>query len=444
VFKYTEADVLRIAKEEHVEMIFLQITDILGASKNVAIPLSQLERALNGETMFDGSSIAGFVRINESDMALRPDPNTFVIYPRENGNHIRTGRLICDVYKPDGTPFEGDPRYVLKRALAEAAELGFEMNVGPEPEFYLFERDEHGRPTTHTLDRASYFDLTPIDLGEHARQDMVLALEKLGFEIEAAHHEVGPGQHEIDFKYANALTTADNITTFRLAVRMVAKEHNLHATFMPKPIYGIPGSGMHCHISLFKDGENVFYDPAGKYQLSSLALNFLAGLMVHAPGYTAITNPLVNSYKRLVTGYEAPVYIAWSLANRSPLIRVPARRGIGTRLELRSPDPSSNPYLTLAVVLRAGLDGIKRNLTPPGPVNENVYGLTEEDRRAMHILSLPTSLGEALGELSRDTIIKETLGKHVLDRFIEAKEIEWNLYRTQVHQWELDQYLNVI
>ncbi|MDI3538792.1 MAG: glutamine synthetase [Bacillota bacterium] len=441
--KLTESDVLKIAKEEKIQTIFLQITDILGTTKNVAIPLSQLEKALNGEIQFDGSSIEGFVRINESDMNLKPDPSTFVILPWHNGNGVRTARLICDVYNPDGTPFAGDPRYVLKRVMAEAAELGYTMNVGPEPEFYLFERDEKGRPTTITNDQASYFDLAPIDLGEHARQDMVLALEQMGFEVEASHHEVGPGQHEIDFKYADALTTADNIATFRNVVRMIAKEHNLHATFMPKPIYGIPGSGMHCHTSLFKDGVNIFYDPKGKYELSTTALNFLAGLMEHARGFTAITNPLVNSYKRLVTGYEAPVYIAWSLRNRSPLIRVPARRGVGTRLELRSPDPSCNPYLAMAVILKAGLDGVKRGLTPPEPVNTNIYDLTEEERLEMGIPSLPANLGEALECLKKDDVIKEALGDHVFKRFIDAKQIEWNLYRTQVHQWELDQYLNL-
>ncbi|HHY92248.1 MAG TPA: glutamine synthetase, partial [Firmicutes bacterium] len=278
---------------------------------------------------------------------------------------------------------------------------------------------------------------------EHARQDMVLALEQMGFEIEAAHHEVGPGQHEIDFKYADALTTADNIATFRFVVRIVARDHNLHATFMPKPIFGIPGSGMHCHTSLFKDGVNAFYDPAGKYELSQTALSFLAGLMEHAPGFTAITNPLVNSFKRLVTGYEAPVYIAWSLRNRSPLIRIPARRGIGTRLELRSPDPSCNPYLALAVILKAGLDGVKRGLTPPEPVNANIYDLTEEERLELGIPSLPGSLGEAVELLKKDEVIKEALGEHVFNRFIDAKQIEWNLFRTQVHQWELDQYLNL-
>lgn len=441
--KLTESDVLKIAKEEKIETIFLQITDILGTTKNVAIPFSQLEKALNGEIQFDGSSIEGFVRINESDMNLKPDPSTFVILPWHNGNGVRTARLICDVYNPDGTPFAGDPRYVLKRVMAEAAELGYTMNVGPEPEFYLFERDEKGRPTTITMDQASYFDLAPIDLGEHARQDMVLALEQMGFEVEASHHEVGPGQHEIDFKYADALTTADNIATFRYVVRIIAKEHNLHATFMPKPIYGIPGSGMHCHTSLFKDGVNTFYDPKGKYELSTTALSFLAGLMEHARGFTAITNPLVNSYKRLVTGYEAPVYIAWSLRNRSPLIRVPARRGVGTRLELRSPDPSCNPYLAMAVILKAGLDGVKRGLTPPEPVNTNIYDLTEEERLEMGIPSLPANLGEALECLKKDDVIKEALGDHVFKRFIDAKQIEWNLYRTQVHQWELDQYLNL-
>lgn len=438
--KMTKQDVLRRVEELNVKFIRLQFTDILGIIKNVAIPVEQLEKALDGQLMFDGSSIEGFVRIEESDMLLRPDPNTFAIFPWKPRD-VATARLICDVYNPDGTPFEGCPRNTLKRVIAEAQKMGFTMNVGPEPEFFLFARDPEGKATTRTHDQAGYFDLSPVDLGEHARRDMVLALEEMGFEIEASHHEVAPGQHEIDFKYADALTTADNIATFRFVVRTIALQHGLHATFMPKPIFGINGSGMHCHQSLFRGDENAFYDPAGEYELSEVALYYLGGIMRHVRGFTAITNPLVNSYKRLVPGYEAPVYIAWSERNRSPLIRVPARRGRGTRLEVRSPDPSCNPYLALAVMLKAGLDGIKNRIMPPPPVNRNIYTMTPQERLEMGIDSLPGSLAEAVDELEKDEVIAEALGDHIFNHFIRAKRIEWDVYRTQVHEWEIEQYL---
>ena len=438
--KYEKEDVKRLVDKFNVKFIRLQFTDILGAIKNVAIPVDQLEKALDGELMFDGSSIEGFVRIEESDMYLKPDPSTFAILPwRPKEGAV--ARLICDIYTSDGEPFEGCPRCTLKRVTKEAEEMGFVMNAGPEPEFFLFNRDENGEATTETHDQAGYFDLAPVDLGEHARRDIVLALEEMGFEIEASHHEVAPGQHEIDFKYADALTTADRIATFRFVVRTIALQHNLHATFMPKPIYGINGSGMHTHQSLFRGDENAFYDPDSKYQLSEIALYYIGGLIKHAKGFTAITNPLVNSYKRLVPGYEAPVYIAWSERNRSPLIRVPAKRGKSTRVELRSPDPSCNPYLAMAVMLKAGLDGIKNRIMPPEPVNINVYNLDAVDRIKQNIESLPGSLYEAVQELKKDEVIREALGEHIFNHFVEAKEKEWDVYRAQVHQWELDQYL---
>ncbi len=372
----TEEDILRKAKDLDVKFIRLQFVDILGIVKNVAIPVDQLPKALEGEVMFDGSSVEGFVRIEESDMYLRPDPNTFAVFPWRSPGQAVTARLICDVFNADGTPFDGCPRNTLKRVLASAQEMGYAMYAGPEAEFFLFHRDQEGRPTTRTHDQGSYFDLGPIDMAEEAREDMVKALEEMGFEIERSQHEAAPAQQEIDFRYTDALTTADNVATFRIVVRTIAQHHNLHATFMPKPLHGVNGSGMHTHMSLFKNDKNAFFDQKAPYQLSKVAMWYLGGLMTHARGLTAICNPLVNSYKRLVPGYEAPVYIAWSEQNRSPLIRVPARRGVGTRLELRSPDPSCNPYLAMAVMLQAGLDGIKKKIEPPEPVNRNIYHMT--------------------------------------------------------------------
>lgn len=436
-----KAKVLKQAEEWGVKFVRLQFTDIFGVLKNVAIPVNQLPKALNNELMFDGSSIEGFVRIEESDMYLYPDPDTFVIFPwRPHEGTV--ARLICDIYNPDGTPFAGCPRNTLKRVLAEAKEMGFIMNVGPEAEFFLFHTDQSGRPTLETHDRAGYFDLTPIDLGEDARRDMVLTLEQMGFEIEASHHEVAPGQHEIDFKYADALTTADRIATFKFVVRTIAQRHGLHATFMPKPIYGINGSGMHCNISLsFQNGQNAFYDPQGELGLSKIAYQFIAGIMAHARALTAITNPTVNSYKRLVPGYEAPVYIAWSPRNRSPLIRIPAKRGPSTRIEVRHPDPSANPYLAIAVLLKAGLDGIKKQMVPPPPVYKNIYALTPEELAREGIGVLPSSLEEALAELEKDEVIKEALGSHIYERFMVAKKLECEHYRTTVHPWEIEHYL---
>ncbi|HEX6989584.1 MAG TPA: type I glutamate--ammonia ligase [Bacillota bacterium] len=435
-------DIMAAVKDLDIGTISLQFTDILGIIKHVEIPASQLDKALAGELMFDGSSIEGFVRIEESDMYLRPDPDSFCVLPWKIKEGRRTARLICDVYNPDGTPFMGDPRNVLKRVAAEAAEMGYVMNVGPEPEFFLFSRpDEQADPRPVTVDRAGYFDLAPVDREEETRAEIVLMLQEMGFEIEASHHEVAPSQHEIDFQYAEAVTTADNIATFRLVVRTIALRNGLHATFMPKPLYGENGSGMHLHLSLFRGGDNAFFDPDTPDRLSQTAKQFLAGIIRHAPALTAVTNPLVNSYKRLVPGYEAPVYIAWSPRNRSPMIRVPAKRGLSTRIELRSPDPSCNPYLALAVVLKAGIDGIRLGLEPPPPVNENVYRMSEEERLNRGIESLPGSLAEAIRALEADPVILDALGPHVTERYIEAKKIEWDIYRAQVHEWEVNEYL---
>lgn len=438
---FTNEDVLRLVKEYDVRFIRLQFTDMFGVLKNVAITSRQLEKALAGELMFDGSSIEGFVRIEESDMYLIPDPDSFVIFPWMSQKGAEA-RLICDVYKADKTPFEGDPRYILKRATQRAKNMGYTMNVGSECEFFLFHTDNEGVPTTITHDKAGYFDLTPVDLGENARREMVINLEKMGFEVEASHHELAPGQHEIGFKYNEAVKAADAIMTFKYVVRNIAQRHGLHATFMPKPVYGIAGSGMHTNLSLFDELKgNAFYDPLGKDQLSQTAYHFMGGVMNHIKAITAITNPIVNSYKRLVAGYEAPVYIAWSARNRSPLIRVPAKRGESTRIELRSPDPSCNPYFALATILHAGLNGIENEIAPPRPVNSNINEMTDQERLAANIESLPVSLIEAIAELKKDDSMKNALGEHASKVYIEAKTLEWNDYRSKVHQWELDQYL---
>jgi glutamine synthetase len=441
VGKYTREDILKMVEEQDVKFIRLQFTDIFGILKNVAIPVSQLGKALDNKCMFDGSSIEGFVRIEESDMYLRPDINTFVIFPwRPQAGKV--ARFICDVYNPDGTPFEGDPRYVLKKVLKSAEDMGYEtFNVGPECEFFLFLTDSEGNPTTRTQDNAGYFDLGPVDLGENARRDIVIALEEMGFEIEASHHECAPGQHEIDFKYADALTTADAILTFKLVVKTIAQKHGLHASFMPKPILGINGSGMHTNISLFKNGENIFYDKSDTLGLSREAYWFIGGVMKHARSFTVLTNPIVNSYKRLVPGYEAPVYIAWAARNRSPLIRIPTAGESNTRIELRTPDPSCNPYLALAGVLAAGLDGIKERIQPPPPVDANIFAMTEEEKKRENVVSLPGSLREAVDEMKKNGLLRDVLGKHIFEKYIEAKNEEWEDYRKQVTPWELKHYL---
>lgn len=436
------AEIVKAVNDHNVKFIRLQFTDIMGVMKSISITTDQLEKAIDGELMFDGSSIEGFVRIEESDMYLKPDLDTFLILPWTNNNSTaKTARFICDIYDSNNQPFKGSPRYALKNVLNEAKEMGFEMYVGPEPEFFLFQLDENGQPTLKTHDKAGYFDLPPVDRGEDARRDMVETLQSMGFEIEAAHHEVAPGQHEIDLKYQDALKTADNIVTFRIVVRTVAQHHGLHATFMPKPIHGIAGSGMHLHISLFKNGENAFYDPEDENGLSDICRFFIGGVIKHARSISAITCPTVNSYKRLVPGYEAPVYIAWSYQNRSPLIRIPARRGIGTRIEIRNPDPTCNPYLGLAVVLKAGLHGINNRIEPPQPVDKNIYEMDLATRQLNSIASLPENLLEAVNELSRDKLLREALGEHIYSRFILAKIKEWESYSSKVYDWEIDQYL---
>jgi len=440
--KYSSEDIQRLAKEENVKFIRLQFTDILGTIKNVEIPISQLEKALGNKMMFDGSSIEGFVRIEESDMLLYPDLDTWVVFPwtAEKG---KVARLICDIYTPEGKPFEGDPRNNLRRVLKEMEELGFtNFNLGPEPEFFLFKLDQKGEPTLELNDQGGYFDLAPTDLGENCRRDIVLELEEMGFEIEASHHEVAPGQHEIDFKYADALTACDQIQTFKLVVKTIARKHGLHATFMPKPLFGVNGSGMHMNLSLFTNGENAFYEPTGDLEMSDNARHFIAGILKHAPAFTAVTNPTVNSYKRLVPGYEAPCYVAWSARNRSPLIRIPASRGLSTRVEVRSVDPAANPYLAMAVLLKAGLDGIKKKLTPPAPVDRNIYVMSKEERIEEGIIDLPATLAQALELLIANEVIVSGLGEHILEHFVEAKEIEWDMFRTVVHQWERDQYMS--
>ena len=438
--KYSKEDIIRLADENDVEFIRMQFTDIFGQMKNVAITRAQLEKALNNQIMIDGSSIEGFTRIHESDQYLHPDLDTFVILPWRP-QHERVARLICDVYNPDGTPFVGDPRHVLKNVLDKAAKLGYTFNVGPECEFFLFDTDEHGRPTTQTSDEAGYFDLGPLDHGEGTRREICIALEAMGFEIEASHHEVAAGQHEIDFKYADALTAADNIMTFKLAVKTIAQRNGLHATFMPKPIFGMNGSGMHTNMSLCKDGKNIFFDENGERKLSREAYSFIAGLLEHAKSLVAVTNPLVNSYKRLVPGYEAPVYLAWSASNRSALIRIPAARGQSTRVELRCPDPSCNPYLALAVCLAAGLDGIERGLVPPEEVTENIFSMDARTRADNGIDNLPGTLFEALELMKRDPLMADTLGPHAYESFLAGKYHEWDTYRTQVTEWEIEQYM---
>ena len=439
--------ILEHLRTHGVRFLRLQFTDITGVNKNVEVPASQFEKALDGEVMFDGSSIEGFTRIEESDMLLRPDYASYRVDPWVSSGHGgrdqgRVARLICDIHRPDGTEFEGCPRLTLKRVCARAAELGYTMQAGPEAEFFLFLRSPDGQATTSTHDKAGYFDLAPIDLGEECRREIVIALEALGFEIEAAHHEVAPGQHEIDFKYGDAVSTADNLATFRFVVRRVARDMGLHATFMPKPIEGQNGSGMHVHQSFFKDGKNVFYDPKADHGgISDVMRWYIGGLLEHARGFAAITNPLVNSFKRLVPGYEAPTHLAWSMRNRSPLIRVPDRRGIGTRCELRMPDPACNPYLAFAVMQAAGLDGVKNKIEPPEPVSANVYHMSARERAKRRIRSLPADLGEAVDLFERSTVVREALGDHIFHNYLKAKRAEWQSYIGSVHQWELDRYL---
>ncbi len=440
---YTREDVANQLREHDVRFLRLTFTDITGVAKNVEVPTSQFDKALDGQVLFDGSSIQGFVRIEESDMLLRPDFSTFRIDPWDDGNG-RSARIICDVRQPDGSPFDGCPRLTLKRQLARAAEIGATVMTGPEAEFFLFERDAEGSPTTVTSDKAGYFDAAPFDGAEIARRKITNCLNALGLEVEAAHHEVAPGQHEIDFRYGHAISTADNLTVFKEVVRRVAQQENLHATFMPKPVFGINGSGMHIHLSLFDldATHNLFADADAEHQLSPLAMHFIAGVIEHARALCAITNPLVNSYKRLVPGYEAPTHIAWSVRNRSPMIRIPERRGVGTRMELRMPDPSCNPYLAFAVILAAGLDGIERKLLAPPPVNKNIYTMSGRERARNRIGVLPGNLSEAITALEKDPVVCGALGKHIATHFAQAKRQEWSDYIAQVHGWEVRRYLS--
>lgn len=441
--KYEKEEILRMVEENKVEFIYLQFTDILGALKSVAITKKQLPKALENKIMFDGSSIEGFARIEESDMYLHPDLDTFVIIPWSSSEG-KAARLICNVFTTKGEPFEGDPRYQLKKVIEEARELGYTFNVGAECEFFLFHRDENGKATDTTHDTSGYFALEPNDLGGEVRRKIIMTLSQMGYEIETSHHEVASGQHEIDFRYDNALKAADDTITFRLVVKAVSKINGLCASFMPKPLFGENGSGMHTNMSLMKHGKNVFYDPEDPkgHQLSEIAYHFIGGIMEHVVAMTAVNNPLVNSYKRLVPGYEAPVYVAWSCGNRSPLIRVPASREEGTRIELRSPDSAANPYLVFACCLKAGLEGIKKGKMPPEEFNENIFAVTKEQRKEKSIKCLPRDLKEALGEFQQDTLIKEAIGQHIYNKFLEAKEKEWEEYCTYVGEWEVEKYLN--
>ncbi len=440
----TRDDILKIVEEQKINFFRMQFVDINGFQKNIAIPRSQLEKALDGGMMFDGSSIDGFARINESDMFLKPDFNTFVVLPWRNKNGIAAARLICDVHLPDGTPYVGCPRIALKKSLKAAADMGYTMNIGTEAEFFLFEKDDDGNSTTYTNDNAGYFALDPEDRGSDCRREIIETLEEMGFEIEASHHEVAEGQHEINFKFSDALTACDNTVTFKWVVKAIAMKYGYHATFMPKPIFGINGSGMHTNQSLFnQDGSNAFVDTSDARGLSKTAYQYIAGVIKNARGFAAITNPLVNSYKRLVPGYEAPVYVAWSGSNRSALVRIPATRGLGTRVEIRCPDPACNPYLAVAMMLNSGLDGIKNNLDVPDPVNKDIFAMTQAEKDEVGIASMPGSLREALDVMIENPIAKETLGEHIFDKYVEGKNAEWDAFRIAVTDWELDMYLDL-
>ena len=444
--KYTKEAILKNALEENVKYIRLMFTDIHGVIKNVEIPVRSLKDALNNEIMFDGSSIDGFVRIQEADMYLRPDFDSWLILSWEQTTYGKVARLVCDIYLPNGDPFLGDPRYVLKRNLKKMKKLGFKsFNIGVEPEFFLFKLDDKGEPTLEFNDNGGYFDLAPLDGAEDCRRDIVLELEKIGFNMEASHHEVAPGQHEINFKFENALEACDSLQTFKIVVKNIAKRHGLHATFMPKPIGTINGSGMHTNCSLTdEDGNNAFDDPSGEIGLSEVALQWIAGIMKNARAFTAITNPIVNSYKRLVPGYEAPCYISWSDSNRSSMIRIPAKRGVATRTEIRSVDPSANPYLAMSAILASGLEGIEKKFECQPPVYMNLYELSRKDRESMGIDNLPENLKDALKELDENEIIKEALGEHVVEKFSIAKHKEWDEFRKSVSDWEIKKYLKVI
>ncbi len=432
--------VLKRLEDDNVRSVLLQFSDLEGKPKNVAIPTKQMEKALTGGISFDGSSIQGFARLEESDMVLRPETSTYQIIPWSDEKY-RVARFICNVYTTHGEPFAGDPRYILHQQMEKAAALGYTFNVGPEMEFFLFRRDETGHPTVNLQDHASYFDQTPTDPGEDVRRDLVTQLSEMGFNIEASHHEVAPSQHEIDFTYGDALSIADKVVTFKFAAKTLALKHGLHATFMPKPIYGINGSGMHVNCSLMKDGENAFYDSDGEFQLSDTARYFIGGLLKHINGITRVANPTINSYKRLIPGYEAPVYVGWSAMNRSALLRVPSPRGKSTRAELRSPDPTCNPYLTFAAMLAAGMDGVMQKIEPPESIDKNIFKMSAAERAAEGIRCLPWSLLEANNALRTDRLLCDALGTHVVEQIFRIGELEWGEFSKAITDWELRRYL---
>lgn len=444
--KFTREEILKNAREENVRYVRLMFTDINGTIKSVEIPVTRLETALDGKVMFDGSSIEGFVRIMEADMYLRPDYNTWMILSWEETTYGKVARLICDVYTPDGKPSDADPRSNLKRVAAKMEKLGFStLNIGFEPEFFLFKMDDSGKITMEVTDDGGYFDLSPIDGAGDCRRDIVLELERIGFTMEASHHEVAPGQNEINFQFSNIVEACDNVQTFKLVVKNIARRHGLHATFMPKPIAKINGSGMHTNCSLADlDGNNAFYDPNDPIGLSITCRKWLTGILTHSRGFCAVTNPTVNSYKRLVPGYEAPCYVSWSEHNRSVMVRIPATRGRTTRTEIRSVDTATNPYLGMAVILAAGLDGIERDLPLIAPINENLFEKTAEERAALGVANLPENLKEAVDELKKDDLVVSALGKHIFEKFVELKTKEWDDFRTTVTEWEIKKYMRMI
>jgi glutamine synthetase len=438
--KYTKEDIYKLIEEEDVSFIRLQFTNMFGELKNMAVTVRQLDKVLNNQCSFDGSLIEGFTGIEESILYLYPDIDTFQIFPWRPQNG-KVARFLCDVCCADGRAFQGDPRQILKNELKEIEELGYSFDIGPECEFFLFDLDTDGNPTNNTAEKGKYFDVGPIDYGENARREMVFTLEEVGIDCESSYHENAPGQHEIDFRYKDALTTADNIVTFKMAVKTVARRHGLHATFMPKPKEGVDGSGMHINMSLSKEGRNIFYDPSAPNGISEDGMHFIAGILKHVEGMAVLTNPLVNSYKRLTLGYDAPVYIAWSITNRSPLLTISDAGKPSVRVELRSPDPCANPYLTFAACLRAGMDGIKNKLEAPEIVNRNIYEMSAAECRSLGIRTLPRTLAEAVEAFKKDEIIKNVLGDHISERYIEAKQKEWEEYNNKISPWEMETYL---
>lgn len=438
--KYTKEAILQLAEEEDVEFIKLQFTDMFGTLKNIMVTSSQLEKALDNKCLFPGASIRGFSE-DETDLYLYPDPDSFVILPWRPQTG-KVARMLCDVCLADGRPHENCTRSILKNYLRQAQEMGYYFHIGPECEFFLFQTDENGNPTTNTPERASYFDVAPNDMGENARRDMVLTLEDMGFEVESSYHEMAPGQHEIDFHRAKGVAAADSLTTFKFAVRTIARRHGLHATFMPKPKTGLPGSGMHLNFALYDEtGRNLFYDKDAPRKLSKEALYFIGGLLAHARGMSAITNPLINSYKRLIAGNDAPVHTAWSTHFRTSLIRIPSDRENKTQVELRSPDPAANPYLAITICLAAGLDGIKNHIMPPEPISKEVDQMTEEEKREYQVATLPSTLGEAIEAMEGDTFVRSLLGQEFVDQYLKVKKEEWNEYMPQVFDWEVSKYL---